>query len=128
MAGNGLEEAAHRKAARPHPQLLAAKGCAERPTRSQYVQCAPGGSAPEISPSASRGDASLAQNGAMLCERHTHSRVALAVLEYYQYIFTSSQSMEDLRLLQHMPLNLATQLALSVNARFRQKMSLIDHG
>lgn len=43
------------------------------------------------------------------------------ILEYYQYIFTSSQSMEDLRLLQHMPLNLATQLALSVNAKIITK-------
>jgi len=39
------------------------------------------------------------------------------ILEYYQYIFTSSQSMEDLQLLQHMPPNLATQLALSINAK-----------
>jgi len=43
------------------------------------------------------------------------------ILEYYQYIFTSSQSMEDLKVLQHMPLNLSTQLALSVNAKIIAK-------
>lgn len=43
------------------------------------------------------------------------------ILEYYEYMFTSSQSMEDLKLLQHMPPNLATQLALSVNAKLISK-------
>ena len=43
------------------------------------------------------------------------------ILEYYQYIFTSSMSMDDLRVLQHMPLNLSTQLAISINAKIIAK-------
>ena len=43
------------------------------------------------------------------------------ILEYYEYLFTSSQSMEDLRLLKHMPPNLSTQLALSINAKLLAK-------
>ena len=37
------------------------------------------------------------------------------ILEYFQYIYTSSQSMDELSQLQHMPPSLTTQLALSVN-------------
>ena len=48
------------------------------------------------------------------------------ILEYYQYIFTSSQSMEDLKILQHMPMNLSTQLALSVNAKLISKASFFS--
>mmetsp|Transcript_53572 Transcript_53572/g.138494 ORF Transcript_53572/g.138494 Transcript_53572/m.138494 type:complete len:329 (-) Transcript_53572:291-1277(-) len=48
------------------------------------------------------------------------------ILEYYQYIFTSSQSLEDLQLLQHMPPNLATQLALSINAKLLSR-SVVFH-
>ena len=43
------------------------------------------------------------------------------ILEYYQYIFTSSQSMVDLQLLHDMPPNLSTQLAISVNAKLISK-------
>ena len=37
------------------------------------------------------------------------------ILEYFQYIYTSSQSMDEVSQLQHMPPSLTTQLALSVN-------------
>lgn len=44
------------------------------------------------------------------------------ILDYYQYIFTSSQSMDDLqRVLHLLPPNLATQLSLSVNAKLISK-------
>ena len=43
------------------------------------------------------------------------------ILEYYQYIFTSSQSFEDMKWLNHMPLNLSTHLALSINAKIIAK-------
>ena len=39
------------------------------------------------------------------------------VLEYYEYVYTSSQSMEDLQLLRDLPPNLSTQLAITMNRR-----------
>jgi len=39
------------------------------------------------------------------------------ILEYYEYLFTSSQSMEDLHLLRDLPPFLATRLALMMNHR-----------
>ena len=45
------------------------------------------------------------------------------ILEYYQYIFTSSQSMEDMKWLNNMPLNLSTHLALSINKSIIAKCS-----
>ena len=43
------------------------------------------------------------------------------ILEYYEYLYTSSQSMEDLQLLRDLPPNLATQLAITVNRRIVTK-------
>ena len=40
-----------------------------------------------------------------------------AILEYFEYVYTSSQSMEDLHLLHELPPSLATQLAINVHRR-----------
>ena len=48
------------------------------------------------------------------------------ILEYFQYIYTSSQSMDHLGQLQHMPPNLTTQLALSVNAKLVTRCALFN--
>ena len=48
------------------------------------------------------------------------------ILEYFQYIFTSSQSMDDVGQLQHMPPNLTTQLALSINAKLVARCAFFE--
>ena len=49
------------------------------------------------------------------------------ILEYFQYIYTSSQSMDHLGQLEHMPPNLSTQLALSVNAKLVARCSFFSN-
>ena len=45
------------------------------------------------------------------------------VLEYYEYLFTSSQSLANSVKYEEMPLNLATHLALSINRRLASRCS-----
>jgi len=56
------------------------------------------------------------------------SELRSRILEFYQYIFTASTAaMDDLQLiLQHMPPNLATQLALSTNAKLISRTSFLN--
>jgi hypothetical protein len=43
------------------------------------------------------------------------------ILEFYEYLYTSSQSMEQLRLYQDLPPSLATRLSISLHRRFVAK-------
>lgn len=46
------------------------------------------------------------------------------ILEFYQYLYTSNQSMDGLQVLNMMPPNLSSQLALSVNAKIITRTSM----
>ena len=48
------------------------------------------------------------------------------ILEYYEYLYTSSQSMEDLRLLHDLPPSLATRLAITVHKRLVARAPLFN--
>lgn len=48
------------------------------------------------------------------------------ILEYYEYLYTSSQSMEDLNLLRDLPPSLATRLAISVHRKIVVRLPLFN--
>lgn len=48
------------------------------------------------------------------------------ILEYYEYVYTSSQSMEDLNLLRDLPPSLATRLAISVHRKIVVRLPLFN--
>ena len=49
--------------------------------------------------------------------KHVPTDLKARILEYFQYVFTSSQALADVHILDRMPVQLATQLALSTNRK-----------
>merc|ERR1711998_817059 len=54
---------------------------------------------------------------AHLIMNHVPAELKAGILDYYEYLFTSSQSMDGLHLYQDLPPSLATRLALTMNRR-----------
>jgi len=54
---------------------------------------------------------------AYLVMNHVPAELKAGILDYYEYLFTSSQSMDELHLYQNLPPSLATRLALTMNRR-----------
>ena len=64
--------------------------------------------------------------GLYLLVNNVHTDLRSRILEYYEYVYTSSQSMEDLRLLQDLPPSLATRLAISIHRRIVARAPLFS--
>ena len=65
--------------------------------------------------------------GLYLLVNHVSADLRQRILEYYEYLYTSSQSMEDLRLLHDLPPSLATRLAITVHKRILTRAPLFNN-
>lgn len=63
--------------------------------------------------------------GAYLQMNKVEATLKGQILEFYEYLYTSSQSMENLRLYQDLPPSLASRLAISVHRRMLSRCALL---
>ena len=64
--------------------------------------------------------------GLYLLVNNVHADLRTRILEYYEYLYTSSQSMQDLNLLGDLPPSLSTRLAITVHRRIVVRAPLFN--